>query len=71
MTKRLMYLVGLLCGLCLAVAGQTSKGAPDVRVLSYNIRYGTANDGENHWDKRKEFLIATIKAFDPDLLGTQ
>ena len=43
----------------------------DVRVMTFNIRYGTANDGENHWDKRKEFLLETIKAFDPDLLGTQ
>ncbi len=42
-----------------------------VRVMSFNIRYGTANDGENHWSKRKEFLIETIRKFDPDLLGTQ
>jgi endonuclease/exonuclease/phosphatase family metal-dependent hydrolase len=39
--------------------------------MTFNIRYGTANDGENHWDKRKEFLIETIKGFGPDLLGTQ
>src|SRR5690606_33514413 len=44
---------------------------PTVRVMSFNIRYGTAPDGENHWDKRKEFLVETIKAYDPDLLGTQ
>jgi endonuclease/exonuclease/phosphatase family metal-dependent hydrolase len=43
----------------------------DVRVMSFNIRYGTATDGDNHWEKRKDFLIETIKAFDPDLLGTQ
>ena len=42
-----------------------------LRVMSFNIRYGTANDGENHWSKRKEFLIETIDAFGPDLLGTQ
>lgn len=42
-----------------------------LRVMSFNIRYGTAADGENHWDLRKEFVIETIKAFDPDLLGTQ
>lgn len=42
-----------------------------IRVMSFNVRYGTANDGENHWDKRKEFLADTIKKFDPDLLGTQ
>ncbi len=42
-----------------------------LRVMSYNIRYGTAKDGINEWGKRKEFLADTIKAFDPDLLGTQ
>ncbi len=43
----------------------------DVRVMSFNIRYGTAGDGENHWDRRREFLVETVRAFDPDLLGTQ
>jgi endonuclease/exonuclease/phosphatase family metal-dependent hydrolase len=47
------------------------SGANEVRVMSFNIRYGTAKDGDNHWDKRREFLLETIKAFDPDLLGTQ
>lgn len=45
--------------------------AGDIKVMSYNVRYGTANDGENHWDKRKDFLAETVKAFAPDLLGTQ
>jgi endonuclease/exonuclease/phosphatase family metal-dependent hydrolase len=39
--------------------------------MSFNIRYGTAADGDNHWEKRKRFLVETIRAFDPDLLGTQ
>ena len=42
-----------------------------IRVMSFNIRYGTANDGEDHWSKRKEFLVETIATFGPDLLGTQ
>ena len=41
------------------------------RVMSFNIRYGTASDGENSWNDRKAFLVETIKAFEPDLLGTQ
>ncbi|QDV10547.1 Endonuclease/Exonuclease/phosphatase family protein [Rosistilla oblonga] len=45
--------------------------AGDVRVMSFNIRYGTASDGENHWERRKEFVAETIAAYDPDLLGTQ
>lgn len=44
---------------------------PDVRVMSYNIRYGTAEDGDNHWNHRREALVKAIRAFDPDLLGTQ
>jgi endonuclease/exonuclease/phosphatase family metal-dependent hydrolase len=39
--------------------------------MSFNIRYGSADDGPNHWQHRKELLMETITAFDPDLLGTQ
>lgn len=62
-----------LTAIILALAALISLTAADseIRVMSYNIRYGTAPDGENHWDKRKESLVQTIKAFDPDLLGTQ
>jgi endonuclease/exonuclease/phosphatase family metal-dependent hydrolase len=42
-----------------------------LKVMTFNIRYGSAADGENAWDKRKDILLATIRAFDPDLLGTQ
>jgi endonuclease/exonuclease/phosphatase family metal-dependent hydrolase len=54
-----------------SLATEVFAQAPPVRVMTFNIRFGTAADGENHWDKRKEFLVQTIKAFDPDLLGTQ
>ncbi len=52
----------------LATAEQSGAA---VRVMSFNIRYGSAQDGDNHWDRRKEFLAKTIQAFSPDLLGTQ
>src|SRR4051794_32745868 len=60
-----MILTLLALGLSLPESG------PDVRVMSFNIRYGTADDGDNSWGKRRAFLIETIKSFDPDLLGTQ
>jgi len=47
------------------------QAADDVRVMSYNLRMGTAPDGVNHWDRRRRFLVETITSFDPDLLGTQ
>lgn len=54
-----------------AVPKAAAAAVAPVRVMSFNIRYGTAKDGDNAWDERKEFLAATIAAFDPDLLGTQ
>jgi endonuclease/exonuclease/phosphatase family metal-dependent hydrolase len=67
--------LGLFLFAATVLAGSSTSFAADegadVRVMSFNIRYGTADDGENRWDLRKEFLIETIKVFDPDLLGTQ
>lgn len=58
-----------------ATEGQDEHSRPDVatpiKVMSFNIRYGTANDGENHWDKRSYLVKETIAMFDPDLLGMQ
>ncbi|HPM79263.1 MAG TPA: endonuclease/exonuclease/phosphatase family protein [Candidatus Anammoximicrobium sp.] len=64
-------ITSLLMVLPLTAPCPAAEQAIDVRVMSFNIRFGTARDGENHWDRRKEFLVQTIKAFDPDLLGTQ
>lgn len=68
---KIIFAIALVSLLMSVASSQTGKTTTDVRVMSYNIRYGTAKDGDNHWDKRKDFLIETIKAFNPDLLGTQ
>lgn len=47
--------------------GQTGT----LKVMSYNVRYGTAPDGENRWERRRDVLIEAVLAFDPDLLGAQ
>jgi len=46
-------------------------GAHDLRVMSFNIRYGTAPDSADAWETRRGLLVETIRAFDPDLLATQ
>jgi len=43
----------------------------NLRVMSFNVRYGTANDGPNHWDERKDLVVNTIQEFTPDVIGTQ
>lgn len=72
--------------LCLATSGvargvqerQADSGlaAPEsasraIRVMSFNLRYGTANDGDNRWENRRNLLTRTVREFAPDLLGTQ
>ena len=47
------------------------RSAPPIRVMSVNVRYGTAPDGANVWANRRALLMRTIRAFDPDLLGAQ
>lgn len=42
-----------------------------VRVVSLNIRYGTAPDGENRWENRRRLLLDTLRDLDPDILGLQ
>ena len=42
-----------------------------LRVMTFNVRYGTADDGPNAWEHRKDLLIDTIKEAAPDILGTQ
>ena len=63
--------VGILLSGALAVAAYLPAAEPTVRVMSFNIRYSSAPDGENSWDKRKELLLDVIRKADPDLLGTQ
>ena len=68
-----LFTVGavVLASLTMFHASGPAAAAEAIRVMSFNIRYGTADDGVNAWPKRKQFLTDTISAFDPDLLGTQ
>jgi len=42
-----------------------------MKVMSFNIRFGTAGDGENHWDNRRDLVAGTVGLYSPDLLGVQ
>jgi endonuclease/exonuclease/phosphatase family metal-dependent hydrolase len=39
--------------------------------MSFNIRYGAANDGENSWKHRDYLVLETIQNYGPDLIGYQ
>jgi endonuclease/exonuclease/phosphatase family metal-dependent hydrolase len=60
--------LGVIAALGFAAADDPAN---TVRVMTFNVRYGTARDGVNHWNERKTMLAEVVAAFDPDLLGTQ
>jgi len=42
-----------------------------VRVMSYNVRYGSADDGPDRWSERRHRVIGTISRLSPVVLGLQ
>ena len=49
-----------------------SCAKPDgLRVMSYNIRYASAQDGENDWTLRRPATIAMLDDISPDCFGVQ
>jgi endonuclease/exonuclease/phosphatase family metal-dependent hydrolase len=43
----------------------------ELEVMSFNIRNGKANDGENRWDRRRDLVCGVIQQYKPDVLGVQ
>jgi endonuclease/exonuclease/phosphatase family metal-dependent hydrolase len=65
--------IGALAAISLLVscAGSNTDAAVELRVMSFNIRYGTADDGENSWSNRHQLVKNVIAEQSPDILGTQ
>jgi endonuclease/exonuclease/phosphatase family metal-dependent hydrolase len=64
----------LVVALCVLLSGYAAA-QPAVRdplsIMSFNIRYGTAKDGEHHWSARKAMLFDLVRDRDADLVGLQ
>ncbi|QDU70213.1 endonuclease/exonuclease/phosphatase family protein [Mucisphaera calidilacus] len=74
----------LVMGVCTASAwGEAPGPEPDFPALreaevdgrftamTFNIRFGTAKDGEHAWPHRRAAVIGMIRRHDPDVLGVQ
>jgi endonuclease/exonuclease/phosphatase family metal-dependent hydrolase len=42
-----------------------------IKALSFNIRYGTAKDGDDAWPHRDHLVMQVIRTEDPDFCGLQ
>jgi len=63
------------CGSCgFTLAPQTAAPLPPrepLTVMTFNIRYGTAKDGENEWTARRDMLFDVVRSANADLVGLQ
>lgn len=65
----MFLLFAIILGFCFVdVAGAAEL---ELRVMSFNIRYGSANDGENHWKHRREMVFDVIRNHPGDVVGLQ
>jgi endonuclease/exonuclease/phosphatase family metal-dependent hydrolase len=73
---RLLLLAGLAILAVAPVTGATAASrpranAPDLRVMTFNVRYSEGNDGINAWPNRRDLMVEVIRQEHPDILGTQ
>lgn len=68
MQKKFMLVLFLLGGSILFCGKRPVHG---IKIMTFNIRYGTAKDGKNSWENRQSILLRCLKKYKPDILGTQ
>jgi len=49
----------------------SSEPTKPVMAVSFNIRYGTASDGPDHWDHRRAFVLDLLAGYGADVIGLQ
>ena len=68
---RLPTLLLLTAAALLVPANSQAADGLHVKILTFNIRYGTAKDGQNAWPYRQEMVSDLIRDEAPDFCGLQ
>ncbi len=55
----------------MAFATDADDAKEDLLVMTFNIRYGTANDGPDRWENRKDQVCDVIERYHCDVVGLQ
>ena len=53
------------------ISDAKKKDSDGLKVMSYNIRYGSAEDGTNSWQYRWPATISMLNEVQPDVFGVQ
>ncbi len=71
MMKKIFLLLSLALLLCDCSSLKSRAASDEITVMTFNVRYGTANDGENRWELRQAILMECLRKVHPDFLATQ
>ena len=71
MRKLTLIIAAVLMVLPFTSSAQKQTRDYDLKVMSYNIRMGVANDGTNSWDYRYPATAMMLKDQMPDVFGVQ
>ncbi len=71
MKKIVLFLAAAMFMLPQIVEAKKENTTPELKVMSYNIRMGTADDGTNSWQFRYPATYEMLKDQAPDVVGIQ
>lgn len=69
--RRSSWLLTALLLLAVPLAAQNRAPKTTLPVMTFNLRYGTADDGPNAWPLRRDLVLRTIREASPAVLGLQ
>ncbi|HVJ00240.1 MAG TPA: endonuclease/exonuclease/phosphatase family protein [Sphingomonas sp.] len=67
---RLRFAAGVAL-LALALPAHAADKSDSLKVMSFNVRWPSPDDGANVWAKRRDLFVETIREQHPDVIGTQ
>lgn len=71
MRRTLLFIALIFTALGAKAQNSEPSRTSDIKVISYNIRLGVANDGSNSWAYRRPATIAMLEEQTPDVFGVQ
>ncbi len=69
-TPRIILLI-IIAALSFSGCQDRPTEGPTLDVMSFNIRFGTAKDGDNHWEKRRDLVFGVLRDHQPQVVGLQ
>ncbi len=69
--KNTLVLVLLLCGPLAGCRDSLEVDETVLNVMSFNIRYGLADDGQDSWQYRHGLVMGVIEEHEPEIVGLQ